>query len=109
MQGHSGKTGVYTNVEDNIFTNPTGYRLNQNYPNPFNPTTQIQFSIPSNDFVVLEIFNALGLKVDELLNQEMIAGNYTINFDATNLSSGIYFYRLSTNYFTEMKKAVLLK
>jgi hypothetical protein len=88
---------------------PSDYILGQNYPNPFNPTTTIQFSIPKQSFVKLEVFNALGEKVTILVSEELNAGNYNYEWNATNLPSGIYFYRLSTIEFVQTKKLVLLK
>lgn len=88
---------------------PVQYFLSQNFPNPFNPVTKIEFSIPKSGFVKLEIYDLLGRKVKELLNQELSAGNYTVDFDSSELSSGIYYYRLFTKEFIQIKKAVLLK
>ena len=85
------------------------YGLNQNYPNPFNPVTTIRYSIPVKSFVYLEILNALGERIGTLINREKQAGNYTVQFNAENLPSGIYFYRLSADSFVETKKMILLK
>lgn len=85
------------------------YSLVQNYPNPFNPSTLIRYSIPKNGFVKLFVYNALGQKVAELVNQYMMSGNYEINFNASKLSSGVYFYELSSGNFTAVKKLILLK
>jgi len=93
--------------EDNQI--PSEYKLEQNYPNPFNPNTTIQFSIPELSFVRLEVFNALGEKVSTLVSEELNAGNYKYDWNASNLTSGIYFYRISTNSFSEMKKMIFLK
>lgn len=88
---------------------PSDYRLEQNYPNPFNPSTTIQFSIPEQSFVKLEVFNSLGEKITTLVSEELNAGNYKYEWGAKNLSSGIYFYHLSSQGFSEMKKMILLK
>jgi hypothetical protein len=88
---------------------PTEYNLEQNYPNPFNPITTIQFSLPEQSFVRLEVFNALGEKVSTLVSEELNAGNYKHEWNAENLSSGIYFYRMNTDKFSEIKKMILLK
>ncbi|MEX2604220.1 MAG: T9SS type A sorting domain-containing protein [Gracilimonas sp.] len=89
---------------------PTQVRLNQNYPNPFNPTTKISFELPASDVVNLEVFNMLGQKVAEILtNTKLSSGEHTINFDASNLPSGVYLYRLNTNNFTEIRKMTLIK
>lgn len=88
---------------------PSNYLLKQNYPNPFNPSTRIQFSLPVRDFVELQVYNILGRKVADVINQEMTAGSHNINFDASKLSSGIYFYRLHTPRFSDTKKMVVIK
>jgi hypothetical protein len=85
------------------------YELLQNYPNPFNPTTTIQFSLPESQNVILKIYNILGQEVATLLNENMRAGVYTADFDATRLSTGLYIYRLRAGSFTGSKKMLLLK
>ncbi len=99
-------TGGYVN---NIV--PEKYNLEQNYPNPFNPTTNIKFSIPQNSNVKLSIYNTSGQEVAEILNDRRDAGTYEINFDAGRygLSSGMYFYALSSDKFKETKKMILIK
>jgi hypothetical protein len=96
-------------VEETDNEIPPDFKLDQNYPNPFNPSTAIQFSIPEESFVKLEIFNSLGEKITTLVSEELNAGNYKYEWNAENLSSGIYFYRLNTNNFSEMKKMIFLK
>lgn len=88
---------------------PDKYSLNQNYPNPFNPSTTISYSIPKAGNVVLKIYNVLGQEVTTLINQFQSAGNYKISFDASSLTSGIYFYSISSENFTQVKKMVLVK
>ena len=88
---------------------PLKYELLQNYPNPFNPATTIKFSIKKDGNVRLEVFNILGQKVAELLNKEMKAGEYKVIFDASNFSSGIYFYRIVSGSFKAVRKMILLK
>ena len=88
---------------------PKGFQLTQNYPNPFNPSTTIQFSIPEQTFVNLEIYNSLGEKISNLVSGEMSAGNYKYEWNTPNLPSGIYFYTLTTDNFRETKKSILLK
>ncbi len=93
---------------------PTAYALNQNYPNPFNPTTIIRYSIPSSvnsqsSFVNLVIFDALGAEVKTLVNEQKIPGSYKAEFDASELPSGIYFYRIIAGKYSETKKMLLLK
>ena len=88
---------------------PTSYSLKQNYPNPFNPATQINFSIPNSEFVNLSIYNSLGEKVSELVNETKPAGEYSVTFDASELSSGIYFAKITAGSFLELIKMALLK
>ncbi len=85
------------------------YKLNQNYPNPFNPSTKITFSIPEEGLVSLKVFNILGEEVAALLNEQMKTGVYEVDFNAANLSSGIYFYTIKANSFTATKKMILIK
>lgn len=88
---------------------PIGYRLFQNYPNPFNPSTNISFTLPVDSKVRIAVYNLLGEEVAELANSDFISGNHIINFDATEYTSGVYFYRLKTNEFVETKKMILIK
>lgn len=90
-------------------TLPENFMLAQNYPNPFNPTTQINYSIPSAQKVVLKVYDALGRDAATLVNDQQAAGNYTVDFNAANLASGIYFYRLQAGDFVQMKKMILMK
>jgi hypothetical protein len=92
--------------EDQI---PTQYSLSQNYPNPFNPSTTISFSIPTSEFISLKVFDVLGKEIAALVNEEKPAGSYNVNFDASQLSSGIYFYKLQAGNYFEMKKMILMK
>lgn len=93
----------------------TDFGLSQNYPNPFNPSTKIRFSIPENgklknyDIVTLKIYNALGKEVGNLVNEKLDPGEYEANFDGSNLSSGIYFYKLEAGNLSEIKKMVLVR
>ncbi|MFZ1517925.1 MAG: glycosyl hydrolase 53 family protein [Ignavibacteriaceae bacterium] len=87
----------------------SNFILNQNYPNPFNPTTNIQYEINNLQFVTLKVFDVLGNEVAILVNEEKTAGNYKINFTASELSSGIYFFRLTTELGIKSIKAILLK
>ncbi|MFZ5947503.1 MAG: T9SS type A sorting domain-containing protein [Stygiobacter sp.] len=88
---------------------PTETKLFQNYPNPFNPLTTIEYSIPKSSFVTLKVFDLLGSEVATLVNEEKSLGNYKINFNGSSLSSGIYFYRLNADNFSEAKKFILMK
>ncbi|MEJ2196788.1 MAG: T9SS type A sorting domain-containing protein, partial [Ignavibacteriaceae bacterium] len=83
--------------------------LAQNYPNPFNPETRIEFTLPEKQLVSLRIYNTLGELKKELINEEREAGSYTVNFDASNLPSGVYIYSLQTSSFTANRKMTLLK
>ena len=103
-----GFSNVVTDVE-NEFNSISEYRLNQNYPNPFNPSTTISFTIPATSNVSLKVFNVLGKEVATLVHETKSAGNYSINFNASGLSSGVYFYQLTTDNFTSTKKFILLK
>jgi predicted esterase len=88
---------------------PSEYRLEQNYPNPFNPNTTIGYGLPHRSHVTLNVYNTLGQRVTELVNEQKPAGNYTVQFDGSNLASGVYFYRLQSGTYSETKKLVLLR
>lgn len=100
----SGSVGV--EEEDQV---PTQFSLSQNYPNPFNPSTTINFSVPSSEFVTLKVFDVLGNEVQTLVNKEKPTGSYQVEFNASHLSSGIYFYTISAGSFVETKKMILLR
>jgi hypothetical protein len=85
------------------------YKLEQNYPNPFNPSTSIRYSIIQPGKVVLKVYDILGREITTLVNQFQVAGNYTVNFDASKLASGVYFYRIESGAFQNVKKMMLLK
>ena len=97
-----------TNIEDVDYT-IKGFELLQNYPNPFNPSTSINYILPKDSFVTIEIFNSLGQKVEQLVSTQQSAGKYVVNFDGSNMSSGTYFYKLTTPSFSETKKMTLIK
>lgn len=103
------RSGLVSDVNESKTSLPDQYELKQNYPNPFNPTTTISFSIPVQGSVSLEIFNLIGQQVDELVNENLSAGNYTFKWNAKDQASGIYFYKLQTGSFAETKKMILLK
>jgi hypothetical protein len=88
---------------------PGEFNLSQNFPNPFNPITSIQYSISSKQFVKLKIYDLLGREIAILVNDEKPAGTYKVEFDASQLSSGIYFYKLQSGSFVETKKMILLR
>ncbi|MEO6693779.1 MAG: T9SS type A sorting domain-containing protein [Ignavibacteria bacterium] len=101
---------VITAITENTISNiPNSFALAQNYPNPFNPTTNIKFDIPKSGNVSLKVYNELGKEVNTLINSFRSAGTYEINFDASALSSGIYFYTLRTDGLTATKKMLLVK
>ena len=102
------KFGTYTSIQGENET-PRVYYLSQNYPNPFNPTTVINYSVVTKAIVRLTVFNTLGQQVRQLVNEVKEAGNFNITFNASNLTSGIYFYRLETGQFSEIKKMILIK
>jgi hypothetical protein len=89
--------------------NPVEYSLQQNYPNPFNPTTNVSYSIKKDGLVSLKVYDILGTEVATLVNQVKPAGNYSASFDASELPSGIYIYKLQSGKFVESKKMILLK
>jgi hypothetical protein len=91
--------------KDNVFT----FKLDQNYPNPSNPTTTISYEIPERSIVTIKIYGVLGNEITTLVNEEKAAGYYDIDFDASELSSGIYFYSLQAGDYIETKKMVLMK
>ena len=88
---------------------PSKYSLSQNYPNPFNPTTNIEFSLPEKSFVKLKVFDISGREVSQLVNENLTAGTFKYDFNAENLPSGTYFYKLETDKFSETKKMIVLK
>jgi hypothetical protein len=88
---------------------PREYRLYQNYPNPFNPSTTISYSIPSTSHVSLKIFNVIGREVEILVDKELFAGTYSHVWDATKMTSGLYFCRLQSGLFSETKKLLIMR
>jgi hypothetical protein len=100
---------MVTSVERVSTSVPVHFSLDQNYPNPFNPSTSFSFSIPSNSFVTLKVFDVLGKEVSILVAEELAAGTYSRHWDAANVPSGVYFYRLQAGEYVETKKLVVLK
>jgi hypothetical protein len=125
-----GLTQVFTNVTPNKFYKliegqglsevvigisqvgtqlPNVFKLEQNYPNPFNPVTKIRFSIPKYSNVKLFVYDVTGRLVTELVNSELTAGEYETDFNALNITSGVYFYTLQAGSFTDTKKLIVVK
>ena len=100
---------LVTNEENNLSVIPSEYRLLDAYPNPFNPVTKISFQLPKSEFIKLEIFDITGKLIETLLNKSLNSGKYSITWNAANKSSSVYFYRLTSDGFSETKKLILLK
>lgn len=119
------QVGTFRNPEDRIVldftatTDPTvsvretnilnSFYLYQNYPNPFNPSTKINYKVGEPGLVLLKVYNVLGIEVATIVNEYKNSGNYSVDFNALNLSSGVYFYSLSVNNFTQTRKMILEK
>jgi hypothetical protein len=109
--------GAPTGVEESFSLKPNVFALSQNFPNPFNPSTTISFSVPSQSYVSLKIFDCLGKEVGTIVSEELSAGNYSKQWNASSLPSGVYYYRLQSHptsggqagSFTETKKLILMK
>lgn len=102
-------TFEYSNIVEIDINSISEFTLNQNYPNPFNPSTKISFTLPQSTNVKLSVFNALGEKIAELMNEVKSAGTYDVDFNASELSSGIYLYRLEAGEFIQTRKMSLMK
>ena len=98
-----------TGIEETKDQHPESFNLYQNYPNPFNPTTTIEFTIPNSEFVSLKVYDTLGKEIKDLFSGNINAGNHKFDFDAENISSGVYFYVMKTNSFCDQKKMTVLK
>ena len=99
-------TGIESTEEDEL---PSDFVLKQNFPNPFNPSTTIEFALLKADQVELNIYDVLGRKITTLVNRNMQAGSHNIEFDASNLASGVYFYQLKVGNLSSIKKMNLMK
>jgi len=99
---------VYSKIVK-VTTQPTQFILGQNYPNPFNPTTTIRYAIPETEHVILKVYDELGKEVKTLVDENKEAGQYNVQFNGSGLASGIYYYRITSGEFTEVKKLMLLK
>jgi hypothetical protein len=111
MNGYNGFCSRNMTSTTGIISNqiPNGFSLSQNYPNPFNPATTIKFALPVSGNVTLKVFDVTGRLVSEIVNGNLQAGLHEVNFNASNLSSGAYFYKLETKDFTDIKKMILVK
>ncbi|HLT23623.1 MAG TPA: T9SS type A sorting domain-containing protein, partial [Ignavibacteria bacterium] len=101
--------GSFIQGISNTSNNANSYILSQNYPNPFNPSTTINFSIPKDGFVSLKIYDISGREIATLLNEEINVGMYSVVFNASKLSSGVYFYTINAGSFIETKQMILVK
>jgi hypothetical protein len=102
------KFGAYTGINGNV-PPPSIFSLSQNYPNPFNSSTAISFDLPLSSHVTLALFDILGRKVETLIDGGQSAGRHEVIWDATELSSGIYFYKIKAGEFIEIKKMLMVK
>ncbi|MFA7359785.1 MAG: T9SS type A sorting domain-containing protein [Candidatus Kapaibacterium sp.] len=103
----SGCDGTITGIGNN--ETPLTYALSQNFPNPFNPVTRISFALPKQGFVTLKVYDVLGKEVATLVNEMKNQGSYSVDFNASNFSSGVYFYKIETNGFSDIKKMMMIK
>ena len=108
IQASRSKYNLITDVEDETVV-PVKFNLSQNYPNPFNPSTKINFSIPESGIVSLKIYDILGSEIAVIVNEQLSPGNYEVEFNAKNLSSGTYFYQLRAGNYLKNQKMILLK
>ncbi|MBK9332452.1 MAG: SBBP repeat-containing protein [Ignavibacteria bacterium] len=109
--GYNFLTLKYSQSTDIVSINNSlaNYKLSQNYPNPFNPSTLIEFSLPEKTFVSLKVFNVMGKEISEFVNENLSEGTFQYEFNADNLPSGIYFYKLKTENFTQTRKMILIR
>jgi len=101
--------GFTVSAEEEFVEVPDEFSLNQNFPNPFNPTTVISFNLPEATEVTLAVYNVVGQKVATLIDQQMTAGSHRFDFDASNLSSGVYLYKITAGNFVQSRKLTLIK
>jgi hypothetical protein len=114
LSGYSGENSLRSEIITGITDRQEGlrslnFRLSQNFPNPFNPSTIISFNLSSRSFISLKVFDNIGREVATLVNEELSAGNHTRQWNAVNMPSGVYFYRLQSDKYSETKKLLLLK
>jgi len=108
IDAYAALQSIITSVDDDNSV-PVAFSLSQNYPNPFNPSTVIDYSVPQNELVKLKIYDILGNEITTLVNELKSPGNYRVEFDSKNLSSGVYFYRIIAGSFQEVRKMILLR
>ncbi len=106
---HIGSDGSVTKVSNHVSDLATQFSLSQNYPNPFNPSTRIQFSIAQAGFVTLKVYDLLGREVATLVHQNLTPSSYSVTWNASNVASGAYFYRLQSGSYVETRKLMLMK
>ena len=110
-----GDNGLYilkNDLIDDVDSDPgktSTYYLYQNYPNPFNPVTNINYILHNTEFVVLKVYDVLGNEIKTLVNEEQPSGSYSLQFNASGLSSGVYFYRMQAGNFSDTRKFILMK
>lgn len=109
MNNSGDKFDLVFKEDENGNNSPVSFSLSQNFPNPFNPSTMIQYSIPEAQNVELKVYDLLGREVQTLVNTVQNPGSYNVMFNAQNLSSGVYFYRLTAGSYTDVKKMTLIK
>jgi hypothetical protein len=100
---------ILTDVDDSESELPISFGISQNYPNPFNPTTTIKYSVPEESFVSIRVYDILGRLVTSLVEEEQTIGYYEVKFNAINIASGAYFYRMEAGDFVDIKKLIILK
>lgn len=102
-------SNITTSITNNGSNTPGTFALYQNYPNPFNPVTNINFDVPKNGYVTLKVYDILGKEVQTLVSRDLSSGSYTVDFNASKITSGVYFYRLEAGDYVETRKMVLVK
>jgi outer membrane protein assembly factor BamB len=109
MRQTSCQGSSHTGIDNKVKAVPQEFELHQNYPNPFNPTTTIGYNLPTDEHIELVVYDINGKEIAQLISAQQSAGNHKVNWDASGLSSGIYFYRIQTGEFVETRRTILLK